>query len=272
MTKITFGLVVYNEERLIRRCLESIKDVADEIIVVHDGGCADRTLEIAREYTDKVYVRDRVKGSDPHRIFILRESSNDWVFMIDADELLSGGLKKFLASATLGHDFGALAFRWPLWNGERYVTKSNYRPCLFYRPKSWMIGLHNFSVQAVGQVEKVDEILEHQPELNKVSFRRFRGQFAARLDRDAERFLVQFDALEKYNAQLIPPSFREWYERYTAHPGWYAYRNFLHYFIGSFRNLWRDGYYGALVSFQAAFYQYRLAKKIAELKNKTDNK
>lgn len=265
-TKITFGLVVYNEQDLIGRCLESIKSVADEIIIVHDGPCSDQTLTIAKQYTDKIYIQPRLGGSDPHRIFILKESKNDWVFMVDADEFLSDGLKNFLEHATLDAVFGAYAFKWPLWNGARYVTMSNYRACLFNRSKSWAVGLHNYATQTNAPIRKENYVLEHQPKQNKVSFSRFKGQLKNRLDRDAKCFLQGYISLEKYNEQLIPASFKEWYESYLKYPGSYAYILFCRHFLGSLKNNWRDGYYGLLVSFQAAIYQFKLAKKIKSLK------
>ena len=269
--KITFGLVVYNEQDLIRRCLDSIRDVADEIIIVHDGDCTDPTLVIAREYTDIIYVRPRQGGSDPHRIFILNQAKNDWVFMIDTDEFLSAGLKDFLRNATLDKVFGAYAFKWPLWDGKRYVTVSNYRACLFNKAMAWAVGLHNFSTQTVGTIKKIDLILEHQPKQNKVSFKRFSGQLKTRIERDARCFLQGFESLEKYHAELIPSSFKDWYSRYLESPGKYAYVNFLRYFLGTLKNNWRDGYYGFLVSFQAAIYQYKLARCISRFKKEKIN-
>lgn len=264
--KITFGLVVYHEEALIQRCLDSLKGVANEIIIVHDGPCADATLEIARRYTDKIWVQERLGGSDPHRLFILQQSVNDWVFMIDADEFLSAGLRDFLKNATLNPALGAYAFKWPLWNGQRYVTRSNYRACLFNRPQVWAVGLHNFSIQSAAGVEKIDLILEHQPKQNKVSFERFKGQLKTRLERDAQAFLQTWAELPKFNASQIPLAFKDWYERYTSHPLRYAYLNLVKFFIGTWRHNWQDGYYGLVVSVQAAWYQYCLGRRLAQLK------
>lgn len=265
--KISFGLVVYNEQDLIARCLDSIKDVADEILLVHDGECTDQTLSIARQYTDKIYVRARQGGSDPHRIFILKQAQNDWVFMIDADEFLSGGLKDFLKNATLDTVLGAYAFKWPLWNGQRYMTTSNYRACLFNRPKVWAVGLHNFSIQSAAKIEKIDFVLEHQPKQNKFGFQRFSGQFKTRIDRDASCFLQGFKKLEKFNEALIPESFKDWFNRYIKHPLFYSYFNFVLHLLGSLKNTWRDGFYGLMASLQAAVYQYKLARRINSLKN-----
>ena len=54
MIAISLCMIVKNEEAVLDRCLDSIKDAADEIIIV-DTGSSDRTKEIAREYTDKVF-------------------------------------------------------------------------------------------------------------------------------------------------------------------------------------------------------------------------
>ncbi len=266
MTKITFGIVVYQEAELLKRCLESIRDVADEIIVVHDGPCNDTTVEVATSFTNRVYIRDRKQGSDPHRLFILQESANEWIFMIDADEFLSAELKNFLKTATLEATFGAYAFLWPLWNGQKYVTHSNYRPCLFYRPTVWAIGLHNFSLQTTAPIRREPLVLEHQPPYSKVSFARFQGQLGHRLDRDASTYVRGFDALEKFHPELIPESFKVQFASYLAHPLRAAYLNLIRYFIGTYKNMWQDGWAGLVVSTQTALYQYKLAKRIAELK------
>ncbi len=47
-------MIVKNEEQYLDNCLKSIKDIADEIVIV-DTGSNDRTVEIAKKYTDKIY-------------------------------------------------------------------------------------------------------------------------------------------------------------------------------------------------------------------------
>ncbi len=48
---------VYNkEEEVLAEALESLKDIADEIVVVHDGPCKDNSVNLARKYTKKVYI------------------------------------------------------------------------------------------------------------------------------------------------------------------------------------------------------------------------
>lgn len=54
MITISLCMIVKNEEMVLSRCLESIKDSVDEIIII-DTGSTDKTKEIAKLYTDKVY-------------------------------------------------------------------------------------------------------------------------------------------------------------------------------------------------------------------------
>ena len=54
MAGISLCMIVKNEEKVLGRCLESAKRLADEIVIV-DTGSEDRTREIARQYTSRVY-------------------------------------------------------------------------------------------------------------------------------------------------------------------------------------------------------------------------
>ena len=54
MASISLCMIVKNEEYVLERCLESVRSLADEIIIV-DTGSTDRTREIAKKYTDRIY-------------------------------------------------------------------------------------------------------------------------------------------------------------------------------------------------------------------------
>ncbi len=88
--KISAFLVCCNEERNIRRALDSIK-WCDEIVVI-DSGSTDETLSICREYTDKIITR-QWPGYVEQKRFGLSQCSNEWVFNIDADEEVSSDLR-----------------------------------------------------------------------------------------------------------------------------------------------------------------------------------
>jgi glycosyltransferase involved in cell wall biosynthesis len=86
---VSVCIVTYDEEENIRRCLESVA-WADEIIVV-DSLSDDRTIEICREFTDKVTQRTW-KGQIDQKTFALSRAHHEWILLIDADERLSPGL------------------------------------------------------------------------------------------------------------------------------------------------------------------------------------
>jgi len=84
---ISACLIVKNEEELLPNCLQSIRDVVDEIIVV-DTGSTDKTVEIAESYGARVYHQEWTKNFSKHRNFSLSKATSDWLFVIDADEEL----------------------------------------------------------------------------------------------------------------------------------------------------------------------------------------
>lgn len=75
-----------NEEQNLRYCLESVR-WCDEIIVV-DMESNDRTVEIAGEFTDKIYSHKKILAFDAARKFAVERATGEWILLIDADELV----------------------------------------------------------------------------------------------------------------------------------------------------------------------------------------
>ncbi|MFH1136736.1 MAG: glycosyltransferase family 2 protein [Pseudomonadota bacterium] len=86
MTTLSVVVITLNEEANIRACLESAS-FADEIVVV-DSGSVDRTVEICREFTDKVFFR-AWDGYPTQRNAAHGLASGDWILSLDADERVS---------------------------------------------------------------------------------------------------------------------------------------------------------------------------------------
>ena len=89
---LSVGLITYNEERRLGRTLESIKNIADEIIIV-DSNSTDNTVEIAKEYGAKLYV-ENWKGYGLQKNSVIEKCTKDWILLIDADEVISSDLSK----------------------------------------------------------------------------------------------------------------------------------------------------------------------------------
>ena len=91
MGKISAVISAYNEEKNIQRCLKSLS-FADEIVVV-DNSSADKTGEIARKYTKKVFEqKNNPKEIDIQKNLGFDKATNEWILSIDADEEVSGEL------------------------------------------------------------------------------------------------------------------------------------------------------------------------------------
>ena len=202
MEKISVCMVVYNEEKLIRRCLDSFFDVVDEIILVHDGECNDKTLEIAKEYGAKIFVLPHVGVAEEHRPFSFKQATNNWLFIIDADEFLSKELHdnlKFLVS----NKEGVVAYEllWPLWDGEKEIDVSwpYKKMSLLNKRATSLLGMVHSEPQVIGKVERINFKLKHQPEYNNFSRDSFiRKQLPwARLQ--ASYYLRDFSEIQKFN-------------------------------------------------------------------------
>lgn len=94
--KISASMIVKNESAHLRNALDSICEV-DEIVII-DTGSQDNTIEIAKEYTDKVFYGPEYEWQDDfayHRNQCLDLCTGDWILIIDADEYLEeGGVEK----------------------------------------------------------------------------------------------------------------------------------------------------------------------------------
>lgn len=85
---VSVCMIAKNEEKNIEKCLASVKPYGFEIIVV-DTGSADRTKEIAAEYTDKIYDFTWIDDFSAARNYSLAQASNDYVLILDCDEVIT---------------------------------------------------------------------------------------------------------------------------------------------------------------------------------------
>jgi len=86
--KLSLCTIVKDEEASLPSCLNSVKDVVDEMVVV-DTGSTDRTPAIAKELGAKVYRFRQDSNLSPARNFSLERATGDWILVLDADEELS---------------------------------------------------------------------------------------------------------------------------------------------------------------------------------------
>ena len=94
MATISVVINTFNTEKIIRSCLDKLKDF-DEIVIC-DMYSDDKTVEIAHEYGCKVVMYERCGFAEPARNFAIQSASNDWVFVVDSDEHVTPELVQYL--------------------------------------------------------------------------------------------------------------------------------------------------------------------------------
>lgn len=92
MDKLSVTIITLNEEKNIGRCLKSVREVADEVVVV-DSFSSDSTEKICSEYNVR-FIRQKWLGYSEQKNFANSQAANDWILSIDADEELGEELIK----------------------------------------------------------------------------------------------------------------------------------------------------------------------------------
>ncbi len=111
MSKLSVALATFNEEKNIERCLESVKDIADEI-VIYDAESTDKTREIAKKYGAKIIVGKNYPIFHVNKQIAIDACRGDWILQLDADEIVPPELAKEIKSVVSGSsDAKALADR-----------------------------------------------------------------------------------------------------------------------------------------------------------------
>ena len=176
MATISVCMIVKNEEAVLARCLDCLNDLAEEIIVV-DTGSSDRTLEIARQYTPKVYSFPWHQDFSEARNFAFSKAACDYIYSADADEIIDEENRAaFLAlKESIAPETEVVQFRYA--NQLRFNTTCNfdteYRPKLFKRLRTfhWIEPIHEMIDLKVHVLES-DIVIFHAPE-NQHSARDF---------------------------------------------------------------------------------------------------
>lgn len=104
--KVSGYIITKNNGRSLKWALESVYKYLDEIIIV-DSGSTDNTVEIAKQYTDKIYFNEFKDFSD-QRNFAIKKCTGDWIFTMDADEVMGENFFEF--KKYLGKSYRAILF------------------------------------------------------------------------------------------------------------------------------------------------------------------
>ncbi len=197
---ISACLVVRNEEGTIGRCLESLTGAVDEVVVVHDGPCADRTLEIARRAGCRVFEAPFYGHCERHTPQAYDHAKGEWLLNLDADEFLSPEMRDGLRALTSDAGVRGYAFLWKHWDGHRYVSDGGpYKLVLFRKDSVRMLGIIHAPEEVDGLVREVPLHLEHRPPTGHRRLASLVRKMRARARLQAREYLTSLDTVPRFN-------------------------------------------------------------------------
>ena len=147
MVTISLCMIVKNEEAVLRRCLDSLTDIADEIIIA-DTGATDNTKNIALEYTCNVYDYKWTGDFAAARNFVASKATKEYIYTADADEYLDEENRekvKRLKSILLPEiEIVQMLYCTPPELSTVYNYEKEYRPKLYKRLRefTWIDPIH----------------------------------------------------------------------------------------------------------------------------------
>lgn len=255
--KISVVISAYNEEEMIKDCLESVT-WADEIILV-DNESTDKTVEISRKYTDKIFSRpNNPLMLNLNKNFGFTKARGDWILSLDADERVSEELKKeikeVLQPSAINHQSSIISHQ----SSGYLIPRRNiifgkwiqhglwfpdYQLRLFLKGKGKFPGKHNHELLEVkGGTGKLKEPIIHY---NYTSVNQYLTKITYYYsDNEVKNFLESGKTIHWYDAIRMPAS------------------DFLTNFFA--RSGYKDGLHGLLLALLQAFYTLIVFTKIWE--------
>jgi len=245
--KISVITITGNEEGNIRDCLESVK-WADEIIVV-DSESTDKTVEIAKEYTDNIFIK-KWEGFSIQKKFALNNANNSWIFSIDADERVTPALADEIINKDLSNADGY------------YIRRKNY---FLGKPITGCGGGNDYQLRLFNKSKtKLTDNLVHEGFVVDGKRLKLKSTIIHLANKNLHQAIEKankyssLESVEKYKTKnvsalaiLFKPIF-ELYQHFVARKGY------------------KDGVYGLLVSLIHALTKLMVLSKIWELNNRNN--
>lgn len=233
-----------NEENKIAKCLDSVKNLAEEIILV-DNGSIDNTVKIALQYTKKIYSQvNDVYNIDLQKNLGIEKATSKWILVLDADEIVSDDLameikQKLLDDSLYKEDSQVVGYEIPRKNiiFGKWIKHSGWYPDyqlrLFRNGKGKYEKKHVHEPLSVqGKIDKLTNDLIHYNYETVSQF--FYKHFLLYAPNEAEELLNKGYSFDWKGVIRLPMS--EFLSRYFAREGY------------------RDGFHGLVLALLMASY------------------
>lgn len=192
MQKISVTLATFNEEKKIAKCLESVKELADEIVIV-DGTSKDRTVDIAKKYDARVIVRGNPKIFHINKQIANDHASQNWILQMDADELITPELSKEIKEKIEDDEYNGYWIPRKNFFLGRFLMKGGQYPdytIRLYRREKGRLPQKDVHEQAEveGKVGHLNHPMEHYPYENfpnyLMKWKRYNSIFADQINEE----------------------------------------------------------------------------------------
>ncbi|MBI2028395.1 MAG: glycosyltransferase family 2 protein [Candidatus Levybacteria bacterium] len=216
MATISVVLATYNEEENLPSCLDSVKDLAKEIIIV-DGGSKDKTVEIAKKYGARVKLTDNPAIFHINKQKGIDMATKDWVLQLDADEIVTPSLRDEIKDKILNIKYKDINGYWiprKNWFLGRFLMKGGQYPdytLRLYRRGKGRLPQKTVHEQAkvIGEVGYLTSPLLHYPYKNFYSYLLKWGRYTDLLASQIEEMLRSKSIVAKilygFGYSLIKP-------------------------------------------------------------------
>lgn len=246
---ISAVIVTYNEEQLLKDCLESIRKEVDEIVVV-DLGSDDKTLELVKDFKAKIFIHKWVEYVEKVRDFAVSKAKGDWVLVLDPDERIKPTLWKNLKEVIEEDKYTAVNIpRKNIFFG-RWIAHTNWWPdkhVRFFKKGKvlWSDKIHHHPLvegKILDLPGKKDLAIEHYGYSSIDEFIKRQSRYSTIEARNLFKLGERFS----WSSFFWKPT-REFFVRYIKHLG------FL------------DGFYGFVLTYLMMLFQLQVMIKLWEL-------
>jgi glycosyltransferase involved in cell wall biosynthesis len=244
--KISATIITLNEEENIQAAIQSIT-FADEIIVV-DSESTDRTVEIARQFTDKVIIQ-KFLGYAAQKNFAAELASHDWIFNLDADERITPEIAEEIERLKTDNAIEEAAFELPrkVYYIGKWIKHSGWYP-------DYKIRLYNRQ-QAGWQGDYVHESVKTTGRIGRLT-----GDLLHYTVRDASEHHLRID---RYTTLAAKEAFDKGQRASYLSIAFSPIVTFIKTFL--FKLGFLDGYQGLAIAYFAAHYVFLKQLKLKEL-------
>lgn len=217
--KLTVAMIVKNEEKHLKDCLDSVAG-ADEIIIC-DTGSSDRTVEVAKEYTDKVFTDYKWNDSfaDVRNHALAKVDDNTWVLSIDADETLQGTIDDVRRAITESESAGFRTIRVRLKcarTGQVHQFPRIFKKC----PEVyWKGAIHNYLSMVEDNSKEITIVYGYSEAHKQDPDRAFRI-LSRECERNPSAVREKYYLAREYYYKRDYKKALEWYDKYLAVSFW----------------------------------------------------